>query len=236
MLNVWTVLWTNGEPFYYSTRPKGEARPPVPESRFYCAEDVLKFEHMVRRRIRQRFTFRCLSNIEIDGIECVPLISDMTGWWPKMELFRSDLPPGRNLYFDLDTLIVGDCCSIIEFDAPFACIKPGKGVGSDQPHKWVDQEGFWRVPRYQTSVMVWDGVYGHAFWKTFSAAHRQHFASDQDFLGELFPAEARMPTEWFTKINRVKNGPRDPIKVVLSMPYRNDEALTRFPWVSKFWR
>lgn len=49
--------------------------------------------------------FVCLSDVEIDGVETIPLTDDLPGWWSKLELFKHDL--GRVLYLDLDTLIVG---------------------------------------------------------------------------------------------------------------------------------
>lgn len=235
-LNVWTVLWTNGEPFVYSTRPADKPRPDEPETRLYSPEDVRKAERMVRRFLPD-CTFRCLSNVDVPGIECVPLTSGMTGWWPKMELFRPDLPTGRNFYFDLDLVLIRDIGEIVSYPAPFAAIEPGKKVGSDQKAPWVDQEGFWRVPRYQTSIMVWDSEYGHRFWNTFKPEHKARLASDQDYLGEVFPDEARMPTEWFTRIRKMDRGlmPPPPVKAVLTMPYRNDEAARRYRWIARLW-
>ena len=234
-VNVWTVLWTNGKPYEYSTRPANEER--RPESRIYTPDDVVKFQRVVRRHLPD-CKFRCLSNVAVPGVETLPLTSGMIGWWPKMELFRPDLPsfPGRQLYFDLDTLPLQGLQEIIDFDAPFAAIRPGKGVGSNAPAPWLDQMKRWRVPRYQTSVMVWDAGYVHKFWNAFTPGHHEHLASDQDYLGHKWPDEARMPTEWFKKIGKSKDMPLPPIKVVLTMPFRNDEAARRYKWVAKIWR
>lgn len=242
MINVWTVLWVGDKPWAYSSRPADRPRPPELETRAYKVEDVQKYQRMVLRWIPDA-TFRCLSNVDVPGVECIPLTSGFEGWWPKMELFRPDLPAGRNVYYDLDTLIIREPTAITKYPAPFATIKPGRGVGSfgktplePEPWKpWKDQEGFWRVPRYQTSVMVWDSEYGHRFWEAFTPEHKARLASDQDFLGEVFPNEARMPTEWFRKMRSNWEIPNKPAMVVLSMPMRNDEAARHASWAREQW-
>jgi hypothetical protein len=53
--------------------------------------------------------FVCLSDVDLN-CETIPLLHDWVGWWAKMELFR--LPSA--LYFDLDTVLTGDCTEIVE--------------------------------------------------------------------------------------------------------------------------
>ena len=53
--------------------------------------------------------FVCLSDVELE-CETILLLHDWAGWWAKMELFR--LPSA--LYFDLDTVLTGDCTAMIE--------------------------------------------------------------------------------------------------------------------------
>lgn len=237
MVNVWTVLWVrdDGKPFTYSTLPADAAKPAELETRLYKPQDVQRFERMARRSLPD-CNFRCLTNVEVPGIECISLQSRLTGWWPKLELFRDDLPAGRNVYFDLDTLIVDDIGPIVTYPAPFAAIRPGPEVGGDQPEPWLDQEGKWWVPRYQTSVMVWDSDYGHRIWAAFKPDYVQRLASDQDFIGEVFPDEARMPTEWFTLIPPAGAfSPAPPVRVVLTAPIRNDAAARRYDWAARIW-
>lgn len=63
-------------------------------------------EH-VQRLARQIPGLVCLSDATVEGVPCIPLAYKWPGWWSKMELFRPDLS-GDILYFDLDTVIVGD--------------------------------------------------------------------------------------------------------------------------------
>ncbi len=52
----------------------------------------------------------CLSDVDVPCAR-IPLSHGWPGWWAKMELFRPDLP-GDLLYFDLDTVIVGNLSDI----------------------------------------------------------------------------------------------------------------------------
>lgn len=57
--------------------------------------------------------FVCLSDQLVPDVAVRPLRSAGKGWWAKMELFapeHSDL--GHMLYFDLDTMIVGDLADV----------------------------------------------------------------------------------------------------------------------------
>ena len=58
----------------------------------------------------------CLSDVDVPCAR-VPLQHGWPGWWSKMELFRPDLS-GDILYFDLDTVIVGDLSEFKVLSAP----------------------------------------------------------------------------------------------------------------------
>lgn len=48
----------------------------------------------------------CLSDVEVPGVETMPLLRKWPGWWAKIELFRSHLPEDF-LYTDLDNVLLG---------------------------------------------------------------------------------------------------------------------------------
>lgn len=48
----------------------------------------------------------CLTDVDVAGVDCVPLHNRWPGWWSKIELFRPDLC-GNYLYTDLDNVILG---------------------------------------------------------------------------------------------------------------------------------
>lgn len=56
-----------------------------------------------------------LSDMDVPGIERIPLKHNWPGWWSKLELFRQDIY-GDLLYIDLDTVIVGEMRDILCID------------------------------------------------------------------------------------------------------------------------
>lgn len=59
--------------------------------------------------------FWCLSDVDVPGVQILPLKFDWPGWWSKMEIFRPSIK-GPVLFFDLDTSIVGDLTDIARID------------------------------------------------------------------------------------------------------------------------
>jgi hypothetical protein len=56
-------------------------------------------------QVRTPHRFVCMSDIEIPGVEVVPLKDNLPGWWSKLEIFREFKDAA---YVDLDTVILGD--------------------------------------------------------------------------------------------------------------------------------
>lgn len=75
----------------------------------YGPEDVAALRDGVAKHL-ENHRFVCLSDVEVP-CDRIPLQYLWPGWWAKMELFRSDIE-GDLLYFDLDTVIVGDLSDI----------------------------------------------------------------------------------------------------------------------------
>lgn len=95
----------------------------------YGPEYVNNLFDMVSRNLRAMpGRFVCFTD-DASGIDtrvqCEPLPLSLEGWWNKLYLFK----PGvfkegeRVLYFDLDTLILGDIDEIAGFIAPFAMLR-----------------------------------------------------------------------------------------------------------------
>lgn len=51
-------------------------------------------------------SFECLTDVDVPGVDCVPLEHKWPGWWAKMELFAPRMK-GDFLFMDLDTIITG---------------------------------------------------------------------------------------------------------------------------------
>lgn len=65
-----------------------------------------KPEH-VRALAKQVPGLECISDVDIDGVPCIPMPEHWPGWWSKMNLFHPSIR-GDLLYIDLDTVVVGD--------------------------------------------------------------------------------------------------------------------------------
>lgn len=116
----------------------------------------------------------CLSDVDVP-CERVPLITELPGWYAKLELFRLT---GPVLYFDLDTVITGDLSEITSY-----------------PHQFTMLRDFTH-PEYPASgVMAWHGDYGFLL-DDFTMNHPGH--GDQGYIGskiapdlfqEMFPGQ-----------------------------------------------
>lgn len=94
------------------------------------------------------------------------------GWWAKMALFhpaQEDL--GDILYFDLDTLIVGDLYDIVHTS--------GFTMLSDFGNPWAAQSGMMLLPRAVRRAVR--EVWGHGFVTTM-----RRFRGDGEFLDSLY--------------------------------------------------
>lgn len=99
---------------------------------------VARLRNGVAKHLPTEYRFVCLSDV---GVPCerVPLKHDWPGWWSKLELFTLY---GPVLFFDLDTVIVGDISELAEFaeETPFAML-----------------QDFYRHNGLGSGVMAWDG-------------------------------------------------------------------------------
>jgi hypothetical protein len=75
----------------------------------YDAGWVAKLKAGVARHLPIDHRFLCLSDVTDLPCERIPLKHDWPGWWSKIELFRL---PGPVLFFDLDSLPIGDLSDI----------------------------------------------------------------------------------------------------------------------------
>lgn len=106
----------------------------------YDLSYVLRLKEAVRQHIGNvAYSFRCLSDDENVGHVCyrVPLKHYWPGWWSKVELFRDGIPKGPAIYFDLDTVIVGDLGPIVDFalfsNIPFSMLRGFNANLGDNP-------------------------------------------------------------------------------------------------------
>lgn len=196
--------------------------------RGYTSVWVERLKNMVERNLHIDHDFVCLSNIDIQNINVIPLEDDLKGWWSKLEIFKGHLPNDKILYLDLDLLILKDLEPFLNYQGSMSICKAFGGPSSEKK----------TVHGYNSSIMAFDKEYGKKIYKKFKKEHMSRFRGDQDFIKYYFPNLNTFPKGWVTKLRYCKEKERLPSeenKVVLSMPWKNDVACKTFKWVKKIW-
>lgn len=67
---------------------------------------VQAMQRQVERWAPAGTEFVCLSDVDVPGVQTIPLRYDWPRWWAKLEMFRPDIP-GDFLYTDLDNVLLG---------------------------------------------------------------------------------------------------------------------------------
>lgn len=88
----------------------------------YDAEWVRKLRDGVARHLPIPHRFVCLSDVEVP-CDRIPLVHGWPGWWSKIELFRPGIVTGPAIYFDLDTVIVGDLTPLLSLGHDFSMLR-----------------------------------------------------------------------------------------------------------------
>lgn len=106
---------------------------------------------------------------DVKAIEPEP---GLQGWWNKLSLFKPGLFKGQVLYFDLDTMIVGDISGFANYQGDFAAL---------------------RDPYFHaqtcSAIMAWEaGVMDHVYieWQAMGRP-RMDPRGDQQFIGMIHP-------------------------------------------------
>lgn len=89
----------------------------------YNAEYVKILMNAVKANSTIPYTFVCLTDDPgVDFCETIPLQFGWPGWWSKIELFRKDLPKVQSVFFDLDTVIMGNIDAFLHVGLRFSFI------------------------------------------------------------------------------------------------------------------
>lgn len=217
---------------------------PVP----YTVDYVVRLERMVWRYLERPFRFVCLTDRpgELPAhITAIPIdwpIGDLppngVGYWAKVSLFDRRLFNGRVLYIDLDSLIVSDLSPIVDYPAPFAIT--ADALIQERAHLDRDRYGRLVVRRFNSSVMVWDAGQGSLIWDDWMPSVTARLSTDQDWIAELYPEAAAIPSAWFPRIGMTQPTPEfqpwpADAKVVLVKKPKPHEAVARWPWFDAMW-
>lgn len=115
----------------------------------YNATWVDALRRGVEKHLRTPHFFVCLTDMEVD-CEKIPLVTEWGRWWAKLELFRPGLFDGPVLYFDLDTVIVGDLAKL-----------------ADYPHHFTMAHEYYRPRQKCSTAMAWNGRYDFGLFQAF---------------------------------------------------------------------
>lgn len=158
------------------------------------------------------FRFVCFSNIEIPGVEVIPLKTEWETWWAKCEIFDPSNDLGdRVLYLDLDVYVTGDLIPIVFYPAPIALMPPSHIFAGQKARELPGV-----VRRYQASCIAFTPPAGREIFSLLTNERIQEFRSDQDWTGFIKPDAAVMPKEWFRKVQQCKFGVPPEVKLVLA--------------------
>ena len=149
----------------------------------YTADWVLRLKRGIERHTSAPPRFACLSDIEVPGVEVLPLCEGWPGWWSKIELFRPGLLTGPTLYLDLDVVVVGNVAPLLTACSAFTMMhERGK---SDY---------------FNSSAMAWSGNMGWVYeaFRSDAAHHMERFKlhpriGDQAFISDLLVRERKPP-------------------------------------------
>jgi hypothetical protein len=147
----------------------------------YDASWVQKLKNGCERHMPKHY-FTCLSDVPVP-CNRIPLKHDWSGWWSKIELFRSGVITEETLYLDLDTVITGPV-KIQRNGVDFAML-----------------QSFWRPDAVGSGVMYFSGenVPTHIYDKfvrqpkAYIAHHERNakgvYVGDQAFISDCIGQE-----------------------------------------------
>jgi hypothetical protein len=129
------------------------------------------------RRYAPKHRFVCLSDIMFKcDFDIVPLVEGWPGWWSKIECFRPNLFTGPVVYFDLDTLIVGDLTDLCSYQGKFACLRD-----------------FYRSYGLGSGVMAWNPCdETDEIFEQYAENPRDIPGGDQAWIERVFPKADRL--------------------------------------------
>ncbi len=149
----------------------------------YTAEWVRQLKRGLERHAGEHHRFVCLSDIEVRGVEVLPLREGWQGWWSKIELFLPGLLTGPTHYLDLDVVVVGDVAPLLSACSSFTMV-----------HERGESDYF------NSSAMAWGGDMGWVFeaFRADAARYMKRFRrhpriGDQAFISDLLVGEGRAP-------------------------------------------
>lgn len=150
----------------WKPRPQGEY------SVQYGPRHVTWLRDQFAAQLKVPHRFVCMTDIEVPGVETLPLQDDLPGWWSKLEIFRQFT---KACYVDLDTVIVGDVSRYLFADHQFTV---SRGIHLRKPGA------------INSSVMGWNGDYRFLY---------EQFMADKDRIMREYTCNDRWGDQAFIR-------------------------------------
>lgn len=204
---------------------------------------VYNLRRMVSRHLTLEHEFIVLTDRpeEFDlPPESIEDVSDilLSGWWMKMALFRTKWREGhRVVYFDLDTLIVGDLDPLVSLDVDFAICQNFTRLAGNRmwPCKYgscamvigpdLPEDTWLQFARMKSSYMKTAGNYG-----------------DQFIIEKLIPEapylQDLLPSGYFMGYRDLYKYPKEPPKECSIVVFAGGRTPDKFgpSWCKKEWQ
>lgn len=200
----------------------------------YGPEYVERLRNMVARHLPLEHRVVCLTDQpeRIEGVECIE-VHGLPRWWAKMALFGPEIRGNdRTLFFDLDTVIVGDLTPLAEWDGTF-------GICAN--FTWLSGHPDWPC-RYGSCVMSLAPGFGDHIWRAFWAERERWMAEcprgDQQAIEQIYPhatlLQDVMPEGYF--VGRREFTERKPDgAAVMVFAGRAKPHNTPYQWLKEAW-
>jgi len=136
----------------------------------YSAQFVNKLFNMVQKNIcGHPFTFYCYTENSKDinpSIKIIPMQTDLTQYWPKLELFKL-FRRDTNIFFDLDVIILQPMERLLSVKTRTVSILYSQWKeGFLLPHKKAKPENKYPT-QYNSSIMKWQDNQGDEIYNYF---------------------------------------------------------------------
>lgn len=205
----------------------------------YNSDYVYRLRNMVWRHLPQPHRFICLTDRpnDLTEVETIDISRfGLDGWWAKLLMLDPAMRGhSKALYFDLDTVIVGDLTPLANLKTHFGvCENFTKLAGSQTPCN------------YGSCTMVFEATWGYDAWRTFASNRRKLMAEagaygDQYVFEALVPEarllQSEMPAGYFLGYRDLKNHPVQPPECsVVVFAGKNKPANSEVGWVRESWR
>jgi hypothetical protein len=143
----------------------------------YDVSYVKNLGNALKRHVTVPFDFVCLTDMYIPANICksIKLKCNYPGWWSKIELFTPDIiHTDRIVFFDLDTLIVGNIDHIL--------LKKDEFIGLFPFNRAQRMRG-----GFASGVMSWknNGLFSYIASEFDSEKHIEKFHGDQDYINYI---------------------------------------------------